>query len=118
FKAGMKKTELDRIQNKVINTAISLIRKNYLIIETENNTEGIIGVRFTSPNEFYSLSFVKEIVERVNRFYINTKTQKATDVIEVLEKKIKGFNTDMNQSMYAAANAADAVPYAKPNLQR
>ena len=112
----LSRQELSRSQGQMLNSAISIIKNNYLQTSTENNTVGIVGVTFTSTDEAFSLAFVQKIVALVNDFYINTKTQKEQEQVAVLQKKVDEFNNSMGQSMHQAANAADAVPYANPML--
>lgn len=113
----LSRRELSRGQGQVLNAAISIIKSNYIQTSVENNTVGIVGVTFTSTEEAFSLAFARKIVALVNNFYINTKTQKEQEQVEVLQKKVDEYNHNMNQSMHQAANAADAVPYANPMLR-
>lgn len=110
-------SSLTKVQNKVLDDAVKLIKKRYLTVTNEEKTDGIIAVSFDSPDELYALQFVEEIVERVNSFYINTKIKKVSERIDILQKKVDDFNTNMNVSMMGAATAREAIPNANPNLQ-
>lgn len=109
--------QLSRSQGQLLNSAVSIIKKDYIQVATENNTVGIVGVTFTSTDEAFSLAFAQKIVALVNGFYINTKTQKEQEQVAVLQQKVDEFNKSMGKSMHQAANAADAVPYANPMLK-
>lgn len=104
-------------QRKLLNAGISIIRKNYLTVKTEDKTTGIISVTFTSKSESFSQQFTKELVERVNTFYYNTKIKKAAEQVAILQKKVDEVNAAMNNSMTAAAVATDNIPFPNPSMQ-
>lgn len=109
--------QLSLSQNTVLTVAIGRIQKDYLEVANESdNTTGIISVTVTSEDELFSLDFTNTIVSHVNKFYITTQTKKAQEQVDVLQKKVDQFNKSMNQSMYEAASAAQAIPFANPNL--
>jgi len=110
----VSRENLSRSQGQMLNSAILIIKNNYIQTAAESNTAGIMSVTFTSTDEAFSLAFAQKIVTLVNDFYINTKTQKGQAQVAVLQKKVDEFNKSMGQSMHQAANAADAVPYANP----
>lgn len=114
-KKGMDTADLG--QQYLLAKAVLIIRKDYLKVDMEDNASGVIRVQMTSKNELFTLSFVNEIVNRVNSFYTLTKTKKAQEKVNVLLRKVNDFSKDMNKSMYQAAAAADAIPYANPNIQ-
>ena len=101
-------------QTKVLNYAINLIRNDYLEVNLEDHTTGIISVRIIAKDELFALRFVDEIVSRVNTFYINTKTKKNLQQVEVLQEKANEINKNMTGSMQSAAMAMDNIPYANP----
>src|SRR5690606_5802222 len=101
-------------QTKVLNYAIHLIRNDYLEVNLEDHTTGIISVRIIAKDELFALRFVEEIVSRVNTFYINTKTKKNLQQVEVLQEKANEINKNMTGSMQSAAMAMDNIPYANP----
>jgi len=104
-------------QRRLLNAGINIIRKNYLTVKTEDKTTGIISVTFTSKSESFSEQFTKELVERVNTFYYNTKTKKAAEQVAILQKKVEEVNAAMNTSMTEAAVATDNIPFPNPALQ-
>ena len=109
--------DLTLSQRRILNAGINIIRKNYLTVKTEDKTTGIISVTFTSKSESFSEQFTKELVERVNKFYFNTKTKKAAEQVAILQKKVDEINAAMNTSMTEAAVATDNIPFPNPALQ-
>lgn len=108
---------LNRKQKTVLKAAVNNITKNYLVVKNEDKSTSIISVIFTSKDENFSRDFVNNLVRNVNSFYINTKTKKTSDQIEILEKKVVEYNNDINRNMYQAASAIQAIPNPNPNLQ-
>ncbi len=109
--------DLSISQRKLLNAGINIIRKNYLRVKMEDKTTGIISVAFTSKSESFSQQFTKELVERVNTFYYNTKIKKASEQVAILQKKVNEVNAAMNNSMTAAAVATDNIPFPNPTMQ-
>lgn len=116
FKAKQEKEDLTYEQNSLMNSAVGIIRREHLEVATEDEADGIIAVSFKSSDELFSLNFVTEIVDRVNRFYIETKTKKAAERVAILQKKVDEFNQNLSVSMREAGLAADAIPNSNPNL--
>ena len=112
-----KMEDLNMAQKRILNSAVNIIRKDYLEVDVEDNSNGIIKVEFTSRDEMFSLQFSKAIVEKVNTFYLNVRTKKNTDQVQILQSKVNTLNREMSGSMYAAAAAVDDVPFPNPHMK-
>ncbi|GEM_PF-3069480 len=105
---------LSRLQNSVIKDCIKLIQKEYLTVNTINQTVNIIGVEFKSKNEILSKLFVEVIVKNANNLYVQSKTKNLLKEIEILETKTDSFRRRMEGDISNVAYSVDAVPYANP----
>lgn len=115
-KVVIDKESLSRNQKKVLNAAIKVFRVEYLTVKKEEKTSGIINVSVASKDELFSLLATESLMNLVNRFYVQTKTLKLKEQVEVLAEKVNEANKQLNTSMYEAAGAADAIPNPNPNL--
>jgi hypothetical protein len=104
-------------QNGLLSFAIGRIKDKYLVVDETKNAEGLITVTIKSENELFAKKFSDNLVSTVNGFYIDSKTKKIRNEIAILENKTKGYQEDMNTSMYQTASAYDATPYPNPNQQ-
>lgn len=104
-------------QNAIIGSCVSLINQNYLAVKKNKGTKNIIIVNFSSKDELLAKLFSDELVKTVNNFYIQTKTQKTSAEVDVLQKKADSAKAMISNNMYQAASAVDAVPYLNPSMQ-
>src|SRR5690606_10059089 len=71
----------------------------------------------TSPDEVFSKFYNETLARNVNDFYIQTKTKKSTNNIEILQKKVDSVRTVMEDAIYSAAKVSDATPNLNPTRQ-
>lgn len=114
---GINPENLTLEQNTIIGICVNKIRKDYLNVGENKNTENIITVNFKSKDEHFSKMFTEEIVKNVNGYYIQTKIKKTTEEVAILQKKADSARRMMNSSIYQQASSVDAAPNANPNLQ-
>lgn len=106
-----------RVRDSVLTKFANDIRENLLIVDKPSKKLSIIQVDVVSPDEIFSKSFNDILVSRVNDFYIQTKTQKTTTNIALLEAKVDSVRRVMEGAIYSAARIADATPNLNPTRQ-
>ena len=74
----------------------------------------IIEVNVFSKDELFAKEFANSIVSNVNSFYIQTKTKKLLQNVEILQKQADSLKSVLNGSITGVAAAADASPNANP----
>lgn len=74
-------------------------------------------VKVKSPDELFSKVFAEKLIETVNNFYVQTKTQKSLTNLRILQKQVDSLRLIMTQKMAGAAVAADANPNPNPALR-
>ncbi len=111
------KTDLSQRENQILSYAVNKIKHNYLKVAQTKEAENVITVTVKSPNEKFSLLFSEVIIKTVNDYYVKTKTQKLTQEIFVLQKKVDSLQRQMNSSMQQVATSIDATPFPNPTRQ-
>ena len=104
-------------QNRLLNFAYRTIVNDYLTVETEEKTKGIIKVSLSHYEESFALNFVMNLVKKVNNYYIETTTSKYKDQVRILESKVENFDAELNKSLSNVATSVENIPYANPNLK-
>jgi len=104
-------------KNALLGVCYNLVKSKYIKVKDVDKTEDVIEVTVTSPDEKFAKNLADVLVQNVNSFYIQTKTQKVATQVAELQQQASEYNTRMNASMYQTAAAIDAVPYANPNQQ-
>jgi uncharacterized protein involved in exopolysaccharide biosynthesis len=76
----------------------------------------IIRAEFVSKDELFSKNFTEKLVQNVNDFYIQTKTKKEYQNVQVLQHQADSVKLILNSSINGVASAIDAAPNANPEM--
>lgn len=117
FNGTLSHDSLSVLQNAVISRCVDLINKKYLVVNKLKKTDNIINVVFTSKDELLAKTFIDKIVSIVNSYYIQTKINKTSREVAILQNKADSVRQELNSSMFQTASAFDATPNLNPNLQ-
>lgn len=109
--------QLGRLQDSVLGTIVDDIKKEYLSVGKPDKKLSIISAEVRSTDEFFAMAFNKEIVKNVNNFYIQTKTKKSLENVNILQQKVDSVRAVMNSALYSAAAIVDATPNLNPTRQ-
>lgn len=103
-----------RQQDSLITDIVAVFNKKYLKVSKPDRKLSIIEVDVVLTDELLAKDFANSLVSNVNAFYIQTKTKKLLQNVQVLQKQVDSVKNVLNNSMYGVANAADASPNANP----
>jgi len=106
-----------RAQDSLINKIVFDINNNYLKVGKPDKKLNIIQVEVKSKDEDFSKAFNDEIVKTVNDFYIQTKTKKSLQNVNILQQKVDSVRAVMNGAIFRSATIADATPNLNPTRQ-
>lgn len=104
----------NRQQDSIITDIVNLFNKSYLKVSKPDRKLSIIEVSVTLTDELLAKDFANTIASNVNTFYIQTKTKKLLQNVNVLQQQVDSVRNVLNRAMYGVANAADASPNANP----
>ncbi|WP_131536243.1 GumC domain-containing protein [Pedobacter nototheniae] len=107
----------NRLKDSLINQFVGDINKNYLIVAKPDKKLSIIKVDLKSKDEFFAKAFNDELVKNVNEFYVNTRTKKTLQNVQILKHKTDSVRAVMNGAIYTAVEVADATPNLNPTRQ-
>lgn len=103
--------------DSIIGLIVDDINKNYLSVEKIDKKLSIISVKVKSKDEMFAKVLNEKLVETVNNFYVRTKTKKALENFNILQKQADSVKSLLNSSIGSAASAIDANPNANAALQ-
>ncbi|SEF83691.1 GumC domain-containing protein [Algoriphagus boritolerans] len=103
-------------QDSVVKEVAKLIRENQLAVAKPDRKLSIIQVSISSKDEQFAKVFNEKLVEKVNSFYLETKTKKTGENLSILQTQADSVRTILDQSIGAYASATDRVPNANPLL--
>lgn len=108
---------LTRIQDSLLGNIVNDINKNYLIVKKAKEKLNLIKVDVKSDNELFSKTFNEQIVKTVNDFYVQSKTKKATENLQILQHQTDSVKRVLNGDISSSAAVLDATPNLNPTKQ-
>lgn len=99
-----------RTQDSIIGNLVEIVNKSILQVTKPDKKLTIISVTVKSNDELFSKSFANNIVNKVNKFYVNTKTKKSLENLSVLQNQADSVKRVLNQSIGGVAAEIDANP--------
>ncbi len=78
-----------------------------IIAQRPDRKLGIYEVNVTSPDEKFTKVFTDRIVEETNNFYIEIRTKKAKETLDVLEARVASMKGNLNTSIQKRATVQD-----------
>lgn len=106
-----------RLQDSVLGKISSDINENLLRVSKPDKKLTIIRVEVAAKDEFFAASFNNGIVKNVNDFYVQTKTKKSLQNVQIMQRKTDSVRAVMNGAIFNAASIADATPNLNPTRQ-
>jgi hypothetical protein len=103
-------------QDSVIKEVSKSIRENQLSVTKPDRKLSIIQVSIASKDELFAKVFNETMVNKVNAFYLETKTKKTGENLRILQTQADSVRLILNVSLGAFASATDRVPNANPLL--
>ncbi len=111
---SLPREEFTVSQDSVIKEVSKLIREDHLSVEKPDRKLSIINVTISSKDELFAKQFNEQLVEKVNGFYLATKTKKTGENLSILQSQADSVRAILNESIGAYATATDRVPNANP----
>lgn len=108
--------KFNRTQDSVVTDIIDALNKKALTVTKPDKKLSIINVTVKSPDEVFAQMFTLKLVENVNKFYVQTKTKKSNQSVQILTRQRDSVRAILNSSINGVASAIDATPNANPGL--
>lgn len=115
FKANTGES-LNRLQDSIMNSFVKDINNNILTVTKPDKKLSIINVEVNAKDELFALNFTNQIVANVNEFYVQTKTKKSSDNLNILQHQTDSIRQRLNYAIGSVALSADMNP--NPNAAR
>lgn len=107
-------THFTRQQDSIIIDLVLTFNNSVLSVIKPDKKLSIIEVNIYSKDELFAKEFANAIVDNVNGFYVQTKTKKLLQNVEILQKQADSVKYVLNRSIVGVASASDASPNANP----
>ncbi|QJD97551.1 lipopolysaccharide biosynthesis protein [Mucilaginibacter robiniae] len=110
-------TQFTLAHDSVLAGIVGDINGSYLTIARPDVKLNIVKVSVKSKDQYFAKEFADKVVANVNSFYVQTKTQRSLDNINILRKQVDSLRRMLTSSMSNVASAGDANPNPNPSLQ-
>jgi FtsZ-binding cell division protein ZapB len=107
----------NRAQDSIITYIWDLFNRKYLDVSKQDKKLSIYQVAFSSKDELFTQVFTEKLVKNVNDFYVQTKVEKASETVQVLQHEADSVKATLNSSFNNVASAEDANPNPNPARQ-
>ncbi len=107
FPVGKSKATYSYQQDSVLYVLSNDFADNYITAERPDRKLSIYEVSVTSPNEKFTKVFTDRIVNETNNFYIEIRTKKAKETLDVLEERVATMKGNLNSSISNRAAVQD-----------
>ncbi|MFB2119325.1 Wzz/FepE/Etk N-terminal domain-containing protein [Parapedobacter sp. 2B3] len=97
-------------QDSLMATFYKAILKNNLVIDKPDKKFNIINIEMESADEVFSKMFAETLIKNATDFYIQTRTQKAKENLDVLTHQVDSVRRELNEAIGGVAAATDANP--------
>ncbi len=110
----LPREEFSVTQDSVIMEIADLIRKNQLAVAKPDRKLSIIQVSISSKDELFAKAFNEKLVEKVNSFYLETKTKKTGENLAILQTQADSVRAVLDESMVSYSSSTDRIPNSNP----
>jgi len=91
--------------------------KDNLTVDKVDKKLSIISLSVSSTNELFSKDFTEILTKVVSDFYIQTKTEKASKNVGILQRQVDSVRRELNGAISGVASSIDSAPNPNPLLQ-
>jgi hypothetical protein len=117
FLPGTDRTKFTLQQDSILGVFYRNIIKNNLFVDKIDKKLSIIIVVVNSTNELFSKYFTEILTKTVSDFYIDTKTKKSVQNVNILQHQTDSVRRELNAAITGVALSGDVNPNANPSLQ-
>jgi len=101
-------------QDSLLGIFYDKIIKDNLSVDKPDKKLSIISVSVVSKNQLFSKLFTEVLADQVSKFYIETKTRKSTQNINILQHQTDSVRRELNAAITGMASSVDDIPNANP----
>jgi hypothetical protein len=104
-------------QDSILGVFHNVLIANNLTVDKLDKKLSIITLSVKSTNELFSKYFTEVLAKVVSDFYVQTKTEKATKNVAILQRQTDSVRRALYGAISGVATSIDAAPNPNPSLQ-
>jgi hypothetical protein len=107
FKPNEDKSKFTRVQDSIFGVIYNDLSKNALTVEQKDKKVAIGTITMKGTNEFFAQQFTLALTKTVTDFYIETKSKRAKENLDILERQTDSIRGELNVAITGVAVAND-----------
>ncbi len=107
FLPDTKRKYLTRAHDSILGVMYQNLSQNGLVVGQKDKKIAIITIDVSSTNELFSKYFTESLVKEVSDFYVTTKSKKARENMDILERQTDSIRGALNGAITGVAVAND-----------
>ncbi|WP_426091834.1 lipopolysaccharide biosynthesis protein [Flavobacterium sp. DSR3-2] len=107
FLPETKRTYFTRVHDSILGIMYQDLSKTGLTVGQKDKKIAIITIDVSSTNELFSKYFIESLVKEVSDFYVTTKSKKARENMDILERQTDSIRRELNGAITGVAVAND-----------
>lgn len=111
-KYGSFKEQL--LHDSIMGQIVKQVSSRNLEVGKTDKKVNLVAITVKSPDEVFAKALNERLVETVNSFYLETKSKKNIENIEILQAKVDSVRSSLSGAISRSAAVADATPNQNP----
>ena len=107
FLPDTKRIHFTRVHDSILGVMYQDLSKDGLVVGQKDKKIAIITIDVSSKNELFSKYFTESLVKEVSDFYVTTKSKKARENMDILERQTDSIRGELNGAITGVAVAND-----------
>lgn len=107
FLPNVKRKYFTRVHDSILGVIYEDLSKTGLSVAQKDKKIAIINIDASSTNELFAKYFTEALVKEVSDFYVTTKSKKARDNMDILERQTDSIRRELNGAITGVAVAND-----------
>lgn len=107
FLPDTKRKYFTRVHDSILGVIYQNLSQSGLVVGQKDKKIAIITIDVSSTNELFSKYFTESLVKEVSDFYVTTKSKKARENMDILERQTDSIRGALNGAITGVAVAND-----------
>lgn len=107
FLPDTKRKYFTRVHDSILGVMYQNLSQSGLVVGQKDKKIAIITIDVSSTNELFSKYFTESLVKEVSDFYVTTKSKKARENMDILERQTDSIRGALNGAITGVAVAND-----------
>ena len=107
FPPGQLKSDFSYQQDSLLYKTFQEFSDKFIVAQRPDRKLSIYEVSVSSPDEKFTKDFTDRIVQETNNFYVEIRTKKAKETLDILEHRVASMKGNLNSSITSKAAVQD-----------